>query len=216
MEEEQEEEEDAQKKDSIEARIAGAVTLVAAEFSVTPAEIKEMISAEEGYLYAEENDLDLVETLRTGYARAVSLMKMLKKFSQEYSIDMDRLKNLTDWYDIIDNARSEFADSEKAMRSYLVSYLNSQQKSSSQAAPMPSKIRAQEEDRLSVFKCHPSKEAKKMREEMQKRLQSEKREKKLKQARAKMDAAVSEQLGEGDASAEDDVSVTDMMMKNTV
>jgi len=64
--------------DQKNARIAGAVTFVAAEFQVTVSEVQKTINVEHGYKYAKENNFELFDTLKNGYQRCVTVTDLVR------------------------------------------------------------------------------------------------------------------------------------------
>lgn len=198
--------------DQKNARIAGVVTLVAAEFQVTVSEVQKTINVELGYEHAKENNLELFDTLKNGYKRCVTVTDLVRTVAKNLGADYNAdLVNCTNWIAVYDEARQQSADPLTAMTKHF------QGLQSKESSTKPKRgLTLMQQDRLerSAFNVDTA-EMKANRQRTKETRENKAREKKVAAARNKaageVDAAAVKQLGSDDDD-DDDLSIGDMML----
>ena len=195
-------------QDQIKVRIAGAVALVAAEYSVSVAEVQSRISVELGYKFAQENNVDLFETLKNGYGRCVTITRLVHTLAKNVGVDFNSLVQMTDWLKVYDGSMGKSLDPLTEMTKYF-------QKLNKQEGGKPKRtLTEKQEERLSAFKIDPD-ELKASRDQAKQKRENKARERKVDQARKKgaktVDDAAEKQLDSDEDDDDDDISISDMM-----
>ena len=199
--------------DQLNASITVAVALVAAAYRVPASVVHKTINVQMGYQYAQENNQDLVVTLKIGYERIVTVTKFLKTVAENLGVEYASIASMTDWVAVCDVAvQSSLDPVDEMMKCY--HGMKKQDQLVGTSKPKRS-LTEKQQGRLvgSAFRMDPD-ALKANREEIQKSRESKAREKKVKAARAKGSSVVDKaarKLGDDDDDDDDDeISISDM------
>ena len=197
--------------DQMNARIAGAVALVAADCQVSVTDVHNTISVELGYKFAQDNHLDIVETLKRGFQRCVAVTELVRNLAQKVGVDYSSVEKCADWVAVYDAALQRSMDPLTAMTDHFQA-VNRQEQGTNKPRPSMTEM---EQHRLSAFKINPE-DLKASRDRAKQSRENKAREKKVQAAREKgsgtVDAAAKKQLASHDDEddEDDDVSISDM------
>jgi len=198
--------------DQMNARIAGAVALVAADCQVSVTDVHNTISVELGYKFAQANHLDIVDTLKRGFQRCVAVTELVRNLAQNVGADYSSIEKCADWVAVYDAALQQSNDPLTAMTEHYQAMRKPEQ-----GAIKPRRSTTEmEQHRLSAFKINPE-DLKASRDRAKQSRENKAREKKVQAARDKgagtVDAAAKKQLAsddDDDDDDDDDVSIGDM------
>ena len=96
--------------DQLNARITGAVALVAAAYRVPASVVHKTINVQMGYQCAQENNQDLVVALKIGYERIATVTKLLRTVAENLGAEYASIANMTDWIAVYDVALQSSLD----------------------------------------------------------------------------------------------------------
>jgi len=133
------------------ARTAGAVALVAADCQVSVTDVHNTISVELGYKFAQDKQLDLVETLRSGFQRCVAVTKLVRNLAQKVGVDCSRVEKCADWVSVCNATLQRSMDPLTAMTDHFQA-VNRQEQGTNKPRPSMTEM---EQHRLSAFKINP-------------------------------------------------------------
>jgi len=190
------------------ARIAGAVALVAADCQVSETDVHNTISVELGCKFAQDNQFDLVETLRNGFQRCVAVTELVRNLAQKVGVDYSRAEKCADWVSVYDAALRRLMGPLTAMTDHFQA-VNKQEQGTNKPRPSMTEM---EQHRLSAFKINPE-DLKASRNRAKQSCENKAREKKVQAAREKsadtVDAAAQKRLAldNDDDDDDDDVSI---------
>jgi len=122
------------------------VALVAADCQVSVTDVHNTISVKLGHKFAQDNQLDLVEMLRSRFQRC-----LVRNLAQKVGADYSRVEKCADWVSVCDAALRQSMDPLTAMTDHFQA-VNKQEQGTNKPRPSMTDV---EQHHLSGFKINP-------------------------------------------------------------
>ena len=161
---------------------AAAAAIVASEFTVAPKEVLAFVNPVGAFQFACKNNMDLLHVVREVFIRGSTIEVNLADLASEFSIDVNILVGMTNWYDLYEYSKEKKEPLMMVMRQYVRMQIDDKQRTK-QNKPKSASLEGFENELDCLKKFRPVPDGRPFRKERKEEIQRNKKNKKLKELR---------------------------------